>query len=157
MEENKGAHVKSFTINEIVNYFEIRSVLEALIIRGAVEQITNEELAELEEIWRQMEFHLTHGNIDAYSKLNKSFHQIIYDRSTNQKAVEFVEAIKTQLLRFHLRTVLIPGRINHSLNEHKEILLSLKEDEMLNEQRMQLKFISQILAKQLKENFPFLM
>jgi len=125
IEENKGATVKSHTLDEILNYLEIREVLEGLLARRAAASITDGQLRELQEVYRQMEDHLKNNRLDEYSVLNRAFHQIIYDASENRQAVELVNVIKTQLLRYHLRTVLVPGRNHESLEEHRQILEAL--------------------------------
>jgi len=126
MEENKGATVKSFTLKEVINYFEIREVLEALIIRSSAEKITDEQIKKLELIVEQMNLYLREGDFEAYSELNKEFHQIIYDASDNKQATEMVNIIKTQLLRYHIRTIFIPGRNENSIVEHQNIFVALK-------------------------------
>jgi DNA-binding GntR family transcriptional regulator len=125
IEENKGATVKSHTLDEILNYLEIREVLEGLLARRAAASITDEQLHELQDVYRRMEDHLKNNRLDEYSVLNRAFHQIIYDASDNRQAVELVNVIKTQLLRYHLRTVLVPGRNHESLEEHRQILEAL--------------------------------
>src|SRR5690606_15537750 len=137
IEENKGATVKSHTLDEILNYLEIREVLEGLLARRAAASITDGKLRELEEVYLQMEDHLKNNRLDEYSNLNRKFHQIIYDASENRQAAELVNVIKTQLLRYHLRTVLVPGRNRDSLEEHRQILEALKaRDPALAEERI---------------------
>ncbi|PKC51908.1 hypothetical protein RhiirA1_482691, partial [Rhizophagus irregularis] len=43
-EDNKGATVKAYTLEEVINYFEIREVLEALIIDSAIKNITYHDI-----------------------------------------------------------------------------------------------------------------
>ncbi|WP_117017050.1 GntR family transcriptional regulator [Aeribacillus pallidus] len=155
MEENKGATVKSFTVKEVVNYFEIRELLESLIIRSAVKQITDDRLNELEDILNKMESYLNSGNFEDYSKMNKRFHEIIYEASDNQQAVDMVNMIKVQLLRYHLRTILIPGRKENSLKEHKSIYLALKNRNADEAEKAIRTHISNI-RKTIEENFSFL-
>ncbi|GAA4725944.1 GntR family transcriptional regulator [Brevibacillus fulvus] len=135
IENNKGAYIKSFTLEEILNYLEIREVLEGLVARTAAKNISESELETLEAILQQMEAHLQQNRFDEYSNLNKEFHQIIYQASKNQQAVEIINVIRTQLSRYHFRTILIPGRNEHSFREHTKIYQALKvRDEKLAEE-----------------------
>ncbi|WP_462412987.1 GntR family transcriptional regulator [Neobacillus sp. Marseille-QA0830] len=127
IEENKGANVKSYSLDEVLNYMEVREVLEGLVARRAVAHLTEPDLKELEKIVGQMKGHLENNRYDEYSSLNKVFHSIIYKASENKQAVEMINVIKTQLLRYQLRTILIPGRNQESLTEHQNILKALKE------------------------------
>lgn len=126
LEENKGATIKSFTLNEIINYLEIREVLEGLIAKTAAANISDAKLGQLEETVEKMKAHLEHNRFDEYSKCNHFFHQIIYEASKNQQAVDMVKKIKTQLQRLQLKTILVPGRTQDSFKEHEKILNALK-------------------------------
>jgi DNA-binding GntR family transcriptional regulator len=126
LEENKGATIKSFTLDEIINYLEIREVLEGLIAKTAALNISDSKLMKLDETLEKMKEHLTHNRYDEYSKCNLQFHDIIYESSTNQQAVDMVKKIKTQLKRLQLKTILVPGRTNDSIKEHQKILNALK-------------------------------
>ncbi|MGZ0084739.1 GntR family transcriptional regulator [Caldibacillus thermoamylovorans] len=155
MEENKGATVKSFTVKEIVNYFEIREALEGLIIRSAVERLTEEDLRQMGDICDKMETYLNIGDFEEYSQLNKLFHDIIYRASDNQQAVEMVNLIKGQLLRYHLRTILIPGRKENSAKEHRQIYRALK-DRNVEEAENAVRLHITNIRKTIEEHFAFL-
>ncbi|WP_019004506.1 GntR family transcriptional regulator [Cohnella laeviribosi] len=127
IEKNKGATITSFTLPEILNYLDIRRVLEGLAIRSAVEHINDESIDELQTIVQQMESKLSNNRFDEYSKLNKKFHQILYDASANKQAVDMILKIKTQLNRLHLKTILMPGRKDESHEEHKAIFAAVKK------------------------------
>jgi len=126
IERNKGAKVKSFSLQDVMNFLEIRSALEGIIIKSTVKNINEAVLIEMKHIIKQMEAHSKEGRLQEYSEMNKKFHNLIYKNSTNQEAVDMVATIKTQLIRFHFRTVLIPGRKEQSLKEHKLIFQSIK-------------------------------
>lgn len=126
IEDNKGATIKSFTLEEIINYMEIREVLEGLVAKTAAANIRDEDLQKLEEILAEMEIVLKKNKLDEYSNFNKEFHQIIYSVSKNVQAVEMINRIKTQLLRYHFRTILVPGRNKQSMKEHRKIFEALK-------------------------------
>ena len=127
LEENKGAKIKSFTLQEVNNYLEIRAALEGVIIRSAVPKIANEDLHALQEILDHMKSCIEGNHLDEYSKLNKEFHQTIYKAAQNEQAVELVSMIKTQLIRYHFRTILVPGRNQSSFEEHTAIFNALQK------------------------------
>lgn len=126
IEKNKGAVVKSFTLEEVLNYLEIRIYLERLIARSAAENISGDELKALKATLKLMQECIDSNQLDQYSDLNRQFHDIIYRASTNSQAVEFVVSIKTQLLRYHFRTILVPGRNQSSIAEHEAIYDALE-------------------------------
>lgn len=121
IELNKGASVKSFTLEEIINYMEIQAVLEGLIIDSAVSNISEKELKKLGSILQQMKSYIEEQQFEEYSSCNKKFHDVIYSVAQNKQAIEMIKQIKTQLLRYRFRTVLVPGRSGNSYQEHQAI------------------------------------
>lgn len=126
IEDNKGASVKSYTLEEVKNYLEIREVLEGLVARKAAGNISDEELNELEQILARMYLCIQENRLDDYSASNMEFHKVIYSTSKNDEAVEMITIIRTQLIRYHFRTILVPGRTQESYKDHKKILEALK-------------------------------
>jgi DNA-binding GntR family transcriptional regulator len=142
IEDNKGATIKSFTLEEVINYLEIREVLEGMVAGTATSNISDDELTMLEETIEKMAEHLQHNRFDEYSSLNKEFHTIIYKASKKVQAVELINIIKTQLIRYQFRTILVPGRNENSITEHKRILKALKardEEEAVNAAKAHIK------------------
>lgn len=138
VESNKGATIKSFTLEEIINFMEIREALEGIVARSAAKQISEAGLKKLEELLEKMDEHLRNNQFDEYSLLNREFHKTIYDASKNAQAVDMINTIKTQLNRIHFRTILMPGRNQDSYKEHKRILEALKSrDEKEAEEAIQ--------------------
>lgn len=127
LEKNKGATIKSFSLREIINYLKIREVLEGLIGFSAAENITNEDLEQLEHILQNMKEFLKQNDFDGYSGQNLLFHEIIYNASDNEQAIAMVKIIKQQLKRLQIKTLLVPGRNEHSFLEHSNILKALQE------------------------------
>ena len=155
IEQNKGAFIKSFTLDEIINYLEIREVLEGLVARTAAKNISDAELKQLEEILEQMDLYLKQNQFDEYSNLNKEFHQMIYHASKNPQAVEIVNVIRTQLSRYHFRTILIPGRNQNSFQEHNKIFEALKSHDEKLAQEAVMNHVANVRTT-IKENFSFL-
>lgn len=121
IEVNKGATIKSFTLEEVLNYLEIREVLEGLVARSATCNVTENDLEKMKHILERMKAHLANQEFDKYSSLNTEFHGIIYRSTGNIQAVELINMIRTQLIRYQFRTILVPGRSQSSFTEHAEI------------------------------------
>jgi DNA-binding GntR family transcriptional regulator len=155
IEKNKGATIKSFSLDEIMNYLEIREVIEGLVARKTAKNISEFHLETLKEILDKMQDNIKTNQFDEYSKCNKAFHDIIYNVSENPQAIEMIKVIKTQLQRVHFKTILVPGRKEDSLKEHTLILEALKKrDEKEAEEAVKF-HISQI-RNTIKNNYVYL-
>ena len=132
IEKNKGATIKAFTLEEILNYMEIREVLEVLISKSAYKNISSSDLDQMHGILGQMKMLLANNDFKEYSEINKHFHAIIYASASNRQAVDMIMMIRTQLLRYQLRTILVPGRTDASFKEHTQIYEAFRQkDEKL--------------------------
>jgi len=126
MKDNKGAAIRSLDIDEVVQYLQIREELEVIIIRAAVENIDEQSIKKLEEIFHTMEELSKRQEFDTYSKNNTSFHSIIYHASKKPIITSYCLGIKTQLSRFQIKTMLVPERSRQSLVEHRAILEAMQ-------------------------------
>ena len=55
---NRGCFAKGFTKQDVDDIYAVREALEMLAVERAVERITEEEVAALEEEWELMEFYV---------------------------------------------------------------------------------------------------
>lgn len=126
IEPNRGAKVRSYSLNEVLNFLSVRSVLEGYIAEITTEVMSEKEIAKMDDLLIKMETFLKESNFIEYSKANQKFHNIIYESCPNQVAVNLVTELKMQMKKYNTRTILVPGRSNDSFNEHKAILDAIK-------------------------------
>lgn len=126
IENNKGASVVALDMSEIQQYYEIRLMLEVMVVKDAAERISDEAISKLEMMYASMQNLSAEKKYDEYSAMNREFHNIIYSSSEKNVAVDMILEIKNQLRRFQIRTMMVPGRSDNSLAEHKKLLDALK-------------------------------
>ncbi len=127
IEENKRARVRWFSIEEVMQYLEVRELLEGFVIRQSVPFLKmSAELKEMRAILAEMKKCLKARDLIQYSQNNWRFHDVIYRVCPNRPAVEMVMAIKNQLKRYNIKTMLVQGRGEDSLEEHGKILSALE-------------------------------
>lgn len=156
IEDNKGATIKFFTSEEIGNYLEIREVLEGLLARSAANNINSSELDNLKTILDAMAIYLQSNKFEEYSKSNAEFHLIIYNANHNTQAVELTTMIKTQLIRYHFRTILVVGRNQNSHQEHTRIYEALLAHDGEAAEAAMKKHISEV-RRTILENYAYLL
>jgi DNA-binding GntR family transcriptional regulator len=129
----KGAIVQEISTEDILDVYEIRSVLEGLAVRLACAKATDKELKKLEAIYEAMENLRkdtdTVRRAKKYKKLNREFHNTIIGMSKNKKIMDIYANFQKQIVWFQTVTLSVELRCDVSLREHKELLnCCLKRD-----------------------------
>jgi len=112
---NRGCTVAGLTTDEMVEVFEIRSVLEGLAVRLAVPRLDAEALAELDRLLARMQ--VTGRGDDDWVTRHREFHEYLCSFSRRPKLIH-------QILRLH---VTIEPYLRIWLH-HAEKPLSAEED-----------------------------
>jgi len=121
-EPNRGARVRLVSAAEAVEMYEVRAVLEGLVARYAAQNATEQDIANLWAIHKQMEVCLSQDELLKISDLNAELHKKLLKIAQHQTATRLLERLRAQHVRFQYRTVLIAGRVQYSLAEHRAII-----------------------------------
>ncbi|MGW8851382.1 GntR family transcriptional regulator [Streptomyces xiamenensis] len=120
--QNRGARVRTITLEAAVQITEARSALESLCAEKAALLITDEEIAELRRIGTDMSEAVQEGDLGRYSLGNRELHTRV-NRISRQDVVRgLLERLNGQSVRHQYRLVLKPGRLAVSLPEHLAII-----------------------------------
>lgn len=134
----KGKRVAKLTIQAAREILEARKLLEGATARLAAERVTDSQLTMMGAILHAMDAAKSTGDYDGYSRLNGEFHQVIFDAANNSVVARILLDLKTRLVRFQYRTVLVPGRSDQSYAEHIAIYEALRNhDSAMAETAMQ--------------------
>lgn len=125
IEPNKGAKVRTYSMEEVSEFLELRAELESFIARLAVPAFTQEHLDRLQSTLEEMKGHMDNGDLLRYSDGNRVFHQIIFDACPNRTAVNLTMNLKAQMSKYNSKTILVPGRNQLSYEEHTAILRAI--------------------------------
>jgi DNA-binding GntR family transcriptional regulator len=121
-EPNRGAKVRLVDEHEAAEILESRMVLEGLSARYAAANVTEPQVAELEAILQQMRARLDAGDLLGTSELNATLHARLLEIGGHRTVSRLVAALNSQLVRFQYKTILVPGRAEQSLAEHRAIV-----------------------------------
>ena len=122
IEQNKGAKVRSYSRKEVMDYLQLRVELEGFLLRLAVPCFSDADIARMQEIFEQMGACRKANDLMGYSALNQKFHGIIYSTCPNRTAADLLRRLKAQMRKYNTKTILVPGRGDHSYAEHEAIL-----------------------------------
>lgn len=123
---NKGAYVVGISKKDIRDIYEIRSRLEGLCAKWAAENITKEQLDELEENIYLSDFHVKKGNSEQVLELDNRFHEILYNSSGSREMRHILVDFHHYLQRVRKVTLAENKRAVNSIREHRKIVEALK-------------------------------
>ena len=122
------------TSEELIEFYDINSVLRGLAARKAVQNITFSEINQLKEIIQKSEQYLNENSLKNISKLNVKFYLIIEKCSDSKELVILLENVYKKTSERFSEILSRKRRQEKSIKEHKEILEALmKKDGELTE------------------------
>src|SRR3954453_5951592 len=121
-EPHRGARVRLIDEREAVEILEARAVLEGVAARHAAANATPADVKRLREILKGMRKLLDHGDLMRASDQNAVLHRTLLEIADHPTVARLISMLKSQLVRFQYRTIMLPGRTESSFGEHTAII-----------------------------------
>lgn len=135
---NRGAYVTGISHKDIWDIYVIRSMLEGLCARWAVEHITDAQLDELEETILLSEFQMKKESgfsAEQITALDGRFHSILYEASGSRILGHVLTDFHNYVQTARRSSVVSEDRARKSIREHRQILRAIRDrDEEMAEQ-----------------------
>ena len=135
---NRGAYVTGISHKDIWDIYVIRSMLEGLCARWAVEHITDAQLDELEEMILLSEFQMKKESgfsAEQIAALDGRFHSILYEASGSRILGHVLTDFHNYVQTARRSSVVSEERARKSIREHRQILRAIRDrDEEMAEQ-----------------------
>lgn len=128
-ERNRGARVRLISEAEAVEILEARMALEALAARHAAINASAEDAIELKGMLDEMLVARDGGDLLAVSEVNGRLHQTILSIANHATVSRLLAMLHSHHVRFQFRTILAPGRVAESFNEHDAIVTAIAEND----------------------------
>ena len=149
----KGAVVSGYSRQDLASIYQLRELLEGSCARDAAQGASPDDLAELTTVIRGTKDALAEGDRDLIVSLFYTFDDVIYRQTRNPYISDLIEGLHAHLYRIGQLTVMIPGRLERSAQQHEVIYEAiLRREPSEAEQRMREHIIS-VMVDQLA-NFP---
>lgn len=120
------ASIRSVDRHFVSSIFDIRRSLEALVIRDAAKQITDDQIAALEQVENTLERMVGVGDYAGAHNANRSFHQIISAAANNSDAVELLDRHWFLVSALWQRVRFGPERFAGVVTDHQFLIKSLR-------------------------------
>lgn len=124
-EKNRGARVRAVSDAEALEIAGTRLVLEVMVARQAAERAGAADRKALREIESEMRAAVGAEDYSRFSQLNGALHREIQRIAGNATASRILDTLKSHLVRLQYRVILLPGRPQSSLAEHRAIVDAL--------------------------------
>jgi len=106
--------------------FEVRTTLEGMCARLAAERITTDQIARMEQVHHDFERVLREGDNKALLAVDRKFHQMLYEASDNRFLAQALDEMYTLIYRLSYIALDRMGSVRANVEEHRNILESLK-------------------------------
>jgi DNA-binding GntR family transcriptional regulator len=121
-EPHRGARVRLIDEREAVEILEARAVLEGVAARHAAQNATAADVKRLRQILKEMRRLLNNGDLLRASDENAVLHRTLLEIADHPTVMRLISMLKSQLVRFQYRTIMLPGRTERSFEEHSAII-----------------------------------
>ena len=119
----RGHYVRTFTKREIIDGLDLREALEALGARRAARRITESQVKELREFFKEINVEGDPKALSAYAKEDQRFHELIMEIAGGEVFSSVFKAYAVVIFTYHAD--LPGGFVRHpreTIHEHLELI-----------------------------------
>lgn len=142
---NKGAVVLGIDKNDLIDIYKVRNRLEGLASASAAKMISKEALSELRESVELSEFYINRGDTEKVKELDTTFHLLIYKASGNRQLEGILTELHRKIKTYRKLSLSVSGRVEHSVAEHREILVAIENKDAALADKLTSKHIERAL------------
>ena len=121
-ERNRGATVRAIDVGSVRNIYDVVIPLEAMLTRRATERMSEAATTRLASIEAEFEAAADAPDPDAIARLNRQFHEAIYEEAANPDASHIVDRYQEMLRAFRRAYGFDPGRLPGVIADHQALL-----------------------------------
>ena len=121
-----GLRVRLLNLDEAVELYDIREVLDGLAARLAAERIAERGLRDLERHLARMKDCLIRQDAHAWFVAHVAFHDGIFRASGNGRLQALSSVVRLSIQRFHPVLLTTPNRLSDAYREHSEIFEAIR-------------------------------
>lgn len=128
-----GIFVKHITPREIYEVFEVRAALECAAAKTSLDNITEQEIAQLYSDWLALKNRVDSGEtieLDTLSKYDSILHALIIDKCNNTYLKNIISGIRLSIIRYQHLSAKALGNEKETISQHLEIIQIMKEKDL---------------------------
>jgi DNA-binding GntR family transcriptional regulator len=117
-----GYAVNPLSKEDVVQICEIRSLIEGLAARWAIEKDHKRLVKELQKNIATAEKEVAKGNVTTFIELDGQFHEIIARLSGSERLLELAHTLRRHMLRYRSQSIFLKDVVLRAIEGHKRIL-----------------------------------
>ena len=121
-EKNRGVFVRAIPLDEAIEIYDLRAVMEELAGRLLAQNITAAQLQELQTTVAQMDKAVLEKDLNTYHQLNVFFHERLMEMSGNKKLLSLYKKLIRELSLFRRANIGQADVLPLSAIEHQNIV-----------------------------------
>jgi DNA-binding GntR family transcriptional regulator len=118
----QGILVRELSIDEVVDLFDIRRVLETFVVRQLTGRLTPDQVRQLEANLKAQKRFAEREDLTNYTRLDADFHRMLCRFHGNKEIEKVILPLRDKMFQVVARVSRTPGRSITSYNEHVSIL-----------------------------------
>lgn len=128
-----GIFVKHITFKEIYEVFEVRAALECKALTTSLDNISDEEILQIEQEWLHLREKNENGekiDLDTIIEYDSRLHSLIVDKCNNTYLKNIISSIRESITRYQRLSAKALGNERETINQHIQIINLLKEKDI---------------------------
>ena len=98
----RGAYVAPITETDILEFYELKSLLEAFAAKRAVKNLSEEDIERMEQLCNLLWSCFKSSDFNGILQLNTEFHEIFVEACGNKRLSSLIKALGKQFQRFRI-------------------------------------------------------
>ncbi len=143
IEPRRGAYLRTFSVTEIDNLYDIREVLEAHVV--ATVNVTPELIQRLEESVERLRAYSAASDKFRYLDETLNFHKILAKGTENEQLAKIIGELYQQVWLFRRKTYDVSR--SHALDFHAAIVTALSRMDKVEAQRLMREHMTEVRGR----------
>jgi DNA-binding GntR family transcriptional regulator len=127
IEPHKGAIVAGASLAGIEETFELRELLEPMLLLRSAPRLTEDDFRQADELLKEYSDELRNQNVKRWGELNSRFHAMLYARAGRPQTQAIVDKLLVASDRFTRLQLLLTDGLERAEREHAEIVALCRE------------------------------
>ena len=133
LDPHRGAVVRTLSLTEVREIYELRMVLEPMLLRKAVSELDSNDLDHARRLYERME---TEQDVSRWAELNGEFHHTLFAPADGTRLGDIVASLRDSAIPYVALSLAKPDLRADSNAEHAELLAHLRDGDLDAAQRL---------------------